>query len=402
MNPDNYTFQQLREQDLLRFCLSSFVHEQKLRARQVHCRKVPAPELPDPRSIIAIPSMQFTDITQIQYECNHVYSDVLELRAELIPLRRRQAELEEELFNIDNRRVLYNRNFQPNARQFPWPRVMHKTTPDLLRVQQEKEAASKMTSKLSRLIESDGNTSFADVIAGHRKHVRALRAQVKEGAQELSELKERIRQMRTAQISEEVRRQNLQIQMLLGQIEREIQVQSALKRDIEWQNGQSVSPSQEMIDSAGENPALLRELDRALKLKRQKAQELEQSTNDQEEAVIVARLKDERRIEKLTAVFVGWLDETIEIENIRDFFEDPQKILSITIAYREYRGGMRRCAYVNWESHEAAKKGMMEIQKRNPGGKKLLIIWNDEFVPTPPSRAPSASSVRHRRMCAKR
>jgi hypothetical protein len=92
MNPDHYTFQQLREQDLLRFCLSSFVREQKRRSRLPACQIAPALEPPNPRSIIATPEMQFTDVTQIQYECNHVYADVLRLRAELVPLRRRRTQ----------------------------------------------------------------------------------------------------------------------------------------------------------------------------------------------------------------------------------------------------------------------------------------------------------------------
>jgi hypothetical protein len=77
--------------------------------------------------------MQHMDQTQIQYECDGVWMDIVRLREELIPLRQRRAELEEALSQIDDRQVMYDRTFWPKARQFPWSRVKHKITPNLLR-----------------------------------------------------------------------------------------------------------------------------------------------------------------------------------------------------------------------------------------------------------------------------
>jgi hypothetical protein len=334
--------------------------------------------------------------TRIQYECDHVYGDILQLRAELIPLRVRQAQLEEFLSEIDNRRIVCNRCFHPTARQSPWPRVEHKNTSDLLRAQREKEAASQERVKLRDLIEPEGNESLADGIQRFLVQIRALRVQVKENEEELLRIRSEICEMKTSRISQEVDRQNLQIERAEKQIEEQIRIRDNMKGEIAGLEIRSYELTQEMIDAAGENPKLVRRFNQVTKWKQQKAQKLAQLTNDQEEEIILQRLKDERKIERAKSLFVGWLDSEFVIENVRDLVENPDTIQSISIQFRQHRDAELCCAYLNFESHEMAKDAMMEIKQRDYDGKKYMVLWNDEQIPTPPAEPPPNHVARGR------
>jgi hypothetical protein len=375
------TFERFREQERVRIGPSDYLPEGIF-----HPPKPAPPEIPNPRWIIATPQMEFTDVVRIREECDHIYPDILRLRAELAPLRQRVADLEDYLSEIDRRRIIRNRKFHPKARQSPWPRVDHKSTAEILRVKREKDNLTVEWEMLMDRLQPETLESLRNSIQINRRQVRALRAQIPENAQALLVLQTQIAEMKMNVISDEVQRHDLVIRRLESEIENQIQIRKKMKNELAKLQEFSIVYSEAEMDASGENPRVMQELKKAMNHKRQKSFELGRLLKEQEQDVIIERLKDECRVHNLTSIFLGWFENGITEEDLRDLCGSFGDIRDISIGTRNHKGELKHCAYVDFENNQSARRAIGQLNGLiDDEGKPLIAVWNDEQKPAPPT-----------------
>jgi RNA recognition motif-containing protein len=293
-------------------------------------------------------------------EFDQLFSEVIQLRVELIPLHRQFTELVAISLEIEHKPFISNKNVQ----------TQHE---DSVRRKFRSSSESLKNVIPSSERKSQNFESFERALLRHIRKIRALQLQLREDDAVLLITRCRIDEQKMPVICEEAEKQKREINRLQVEIEDQIQIMEELKTEIdELQKPMPAPPPPELIDY----------LECVMKLKNRKEEKLTKLIREQEEEIFERHLKDHRKIKGLTSLFVGWFGPTVEGQEITVLFEDPQKIQSIVMTEREHRGEVKRCAYVNFDCHETAKKAIDGMQGFGYGGHRLMFIWNDEQMPS--------------------
>jgi hypothetical protein len=183
---------------------------------------------------------------------------------------------------------------------------------------------------------------------------------------------------------EEIQAQRKEIDRLVVEIEDQTQIEEDLLAELRELENPQPPLSQAEIDARGENPVLVRRLEEVEGLRKEKENEFMRLTREQEDEAFSEYLADQRKIGSLRSIFVGWFGPGVSCDDIKGLFGEPEAIESMIMGDRDHRGEIKRCAYLTFKSHGAAKKAVDCMQGFGYGGRRLLFLWNDEEAPSPP------------------
>jgi hypothetical protein len=400
-----FSFRALREKDKLRYSLAEIRHD---RHRRVKGFSKPGPPIRVERMTRAMnvpPGFEFSETPYIQDQCDVLYAEVWQLRTELIPLRRRRAELQAAVNESHNQQVVYNSYFELGDPGEFWSAIEHKNTGDVLGARKQAELTEKEKGALNGVIKMSNIESLGEVVAGQRLVTREKRAEIAKTADEIENLKFRAQELRSSAIYSDIQRRRVLIEDMESMYEDLLQENRRLKAERSFMRARRFPKTPEEIDKVLEIKPLLKDLDRANHRRREAAKDLSRAANECQEAAIFERMNTERIMGKLRTVFVGFFDESVSEADLHKLM-DRFGFFKCEIGKRDYQGSEYSCAYLEYETHEAAADAVLTANGCALNRFVLRVLWNDEvpdqpYPPQPPVTHERSTAPRARRSLAR-
>ena len=396
---DKFSFQVLREKDRLLYSAADVkrsitVKRTKTGSQRVSSRRSffkPAPA--ESRAPNARPELEYAEIPYIQEQCDHLWAEVRQLEAEVAPLRARRDELEEELLERDRKEVRYNQAFNPDERQVSWARVHHRKAQDVLGARKERETVAEERKKLKLMIESENVDELRAEVERQRKEVLGMRRKARQKEMEIARVRTQAKEIVSSALFEDVQRQREEIVELRARVAGASDLHKQLKSKMEDLERMSFFMSEDDIENTSEVKSLKRNLQRALKRKKEKAKELRDLKKEHDEEEVTEMARNRQKKKKLRTIFAGLFDDEVTEDGMHVMFDQFGVVQSVSLGTREYKDKSYYCASIQYQNHEQAKlarKSMNGVMFRE---KPMKVLWNDES-PTPPTEESRPSSVR--------
>jgi hypothetical protein len=372
-----FCWRTFREQDRLRFS-SADVHRDRQRRPKCYSRPA-APTRFDllPRNCGFPPECEFSETLYIQDQCDLLYTELCQLRAELVGLRQRRAELQTSLTEHHNQQVIHDADFESRDPGKLWSAVEHKSAQDILRARKERVLTKKDKVELNDVIELSNIESRGEVVTRQRLVTRERRAEIVRTAEEIDDFQFRVRQLRCSAIYEDVQHQRLRIEELEARLESLLQENRRLKADYAFAGSRHHPETAEEIDKSLEIKSLLKKLAKVTQRKKELSRDAVRAQNEYEEAVIFERMHTERIISKLRTVFIGFFDDTMteaDLHGLMDRFGN----FACVVTKRDYQDSERSCAFLEYQTHEEAADAVLIADGSLLKGFMLKVLWSDE------------------------
>ena len=394
-----FSFQVLREKDRLLYSAADVKRAITVKKKKPGVQRVskrpgffkPAPS--EARAPNARPGLEFTEITYIQEQCDHLYAEVLALEAEVAPLRRRRDELEEGLLERDRQEVRYNQAYHPEERQISWARVRHRNTKELLGARKERDMIAEEKKKLQQVIEDDNVDGLKEAVERQRKTILDMRRSARQKELEIAHVRFQIKEIASSALFEDVQKQREEIVELRARLAGEVEINKGLKAKMEKIEGQNFYLSEDEIENTKEVQGLNRKLESALRKKKDAARRLRELNREHNDEEVTQMAMNREKKRKLRTIFAGLFEDEVTEDGMHTMFDQFGKIESVALGMREHKGSKYHCASIQYKTHDQAKLAIKSMNKISFRNKPMMVLWNDES-PTPPAEGSRPSSVR--------
>jgi uncharacterized coiled-coil protein SlyX len=201
-----------------------------------------------------------------------------------------------------------------------------------------------------------------------------MKQQCLENDAALYDVQFQISEARDSLVSHETEVQREVIQRLQSQLDALTESVTDLTEEFE-----DVQELTDEDDASGEIEALFENLRAVSEIRDASAQRFRDLLRKQKAEIAAEWTKILEKSQTLRSIFIGWFDESVSPQEIRELFDRFGKIRSIAITPRD----QKFCAHLLFETHQAAEKAIAVMDGLMYRRKKLLVVWNDEFVVAP-------------------